>query len=185
MFVQVMVAASASSVRHTPPSLPRYPMTFPEAALNSVIAWLSTWGKPGPWKTGTTDAHVAPPSVLRWIHAGFPPEVTAPPPKKTSPGLLGSTFTTLSYQHCWRQMSGAAVLVQIVPPLTVFQIPWLVSDCVEESEIEAYTVLASKMPISIRPTFVVGKPLLASVVRFVNVMAVQSLGTPPSAFDDL
>src|SRR5712692_7421388 len=170
MFVQVMVAASASSVRHTPPSLPKYPMTFPEAALKSVIAWLSTWGRPGPEETGTTDAHVAPASVLRWIHAGFPPEVTAPPPKKTSPGLLGSTLTTLSYQHCWRQMSGAAVLVQLAPPSVVLKIPKFVLDWVVASEIEANTVFPvrslGEIPMSIRPICAaVGAPVPLIVDR--------------------
>src|SRR2546429_7397915 len=59
-------------------------------------------------------------------------------------------------------MSGAVVCVQEVPPFVVTKTPRFVLDPLEESEIEAYTVLSvancGEIPRSMRPTFDVGSP---------------------------
>src|SRR5207244_6795373 len=110
-----------------------------------------------------TEVHVAPVFAVLITQLGFPPESkTAAPPKNACAPPLGSTLTTLSYQHCIRQMSGAVVCVQEVPPFVVTKTPRFVLDPLEESEIEAYTVLSvancGEIPRSMRPTFDVGSP---------------------------
>src|SRR6266571_2986965 len=56
-------------------------------------------------------------------------------------------------------MSGAVVCVQEVPPFVVTKTPRFVLDPLEESEIEAYTVLSvancGEIPRSMRPPFTV------------------------------
>jgi hypothetical protein len=59
-------------------------------------------------------------------------------------------------------MSGAVVFVQEVPLFVVTKTPRFAVDPVEESAIEAYTVLSvanrGEIPRSIRPTLDVGRP---------------------------
>ena len=62
---------------------------------------------------------------------------TAEPPKKAFAPPLGSTLTTLSYQHCCWQMSGAVVFVQEVPPFVVTNTPRFVLDPLDASATEA------------------------------------------------
>src|SRR6266404_1010517 len=122
-----------------PPSLPKYIRTLPDGSFTNAIAWLSTCGKPGiPGEFGITEAQVVPELVDRITHSGFPlPSNTEDPPRKTVPACNGSTFATLSYQHCCRQISGAPVWVQVLPPSDVKNTPRFVLDAVLESAIEA------------------------------------------------
>src|SRR6266568_8869446 len=110
----------------------------------------------------------------------------------TVPALVGSTLTTLSYQH-WRwQMSGAPVCAQVEPPVVVTNTPRLVLEPKESPvaglmfalPMEAYTVLPvvseGAMPRSMRPIAdVVG--WVASAVKLIGLLPVQL----PLAFVDL
>src|SRR5437870_3818836 len=107
------------------------------------------------------------------------------PPKKTMLELVGSTLTTLSYQHCAEQMSGALVLIQVLPPSVVLKTPRLLRDARERpvsrsmlaSAIEAYTVFpvvsAAAMPRSMRPKFAADTPAAPFAVTLANVIALH------------
>jgi len=78
-------------------------------------------------------------------------------------------------------MSGALVGVYVVPPFVVTQTPKFVVEPPMPLAIEAYTVLASKIPRSILPIdWVVG-----AVTGALKVILLHFFVAPPSAFMDL